>query len=1245
MHEEVAIIGMAGRFPGAHDVEGFWRNLADGVESIRPFSQEELAASGVDEVTLANPRFVNAGAVMPDPDRFDASFFGINAREAEIMDPQHRILLEVAWQALEDAGHDPDRFAGRIGVYGGVAPNTYFQNNLATRKDLLDLLGRYAVMLGNEKEYAITRIAYKLNLKGPSISVNTACSSSAVAIHLACQSLLSGECDMALVGGGRILVPLSGGYLYEEGGIMSPDGHCRAFDAGARGTVAGSGIAMIVLRRLGDALQDGDVVHGVIKGTAVNNDGSQKIGFTAPSIQGQAAVIEEALLLADVSPESIGYVEAHGTGTTLGDPIEISALTRAFRKWTQKRQFCPVGSVKSNIGHLDAGAGVAGIIKTIMAMKHGLIPASLNYSAPNPEIDFAGSPFYVNATASEWPDRGGPKRAGVSSFGLGGTNAHIILEEAPPLPKSGNARSHELIVLSAKSEGALSKAARNLAAHLRQHPDQKLADVAFTLQTGRHAFQRRLSVVCESSEQAIGSLEALNQGARASLAEDSISDSVAFMFSGQGSQYVNMGRGLYESESVFRSEMDRCFRILRSSRGLDLKAILYPAEGAEEGATQLLTQTSLTQPALFALEYSLARQWDAWGIRPKALVGHSIGEYVAACLAHVFPPEDALHLVCERGRLMQSLPPGSMLAVPLEEAQIAHYLSDGVGLAVINAPAMCVVSGETEPIGQLANRLSKDGVESRTLHTSHAFHSSMMEPILEPFANAIDGVKLRAPQIPFASNVTGNWITPDQATDPAYWASHIRRTVRFSDCLETLYKGGSKIMVEIGPGRTLTTFARRHPARPATATAVATIRHPKESEADMAFLLQALGRLWQVGLKVDWHLFHADFSRRRLSLPTYPFERQRYWLEPGIASDPAIQARDSTLSIRAMPAGVGHSEPPTPPEASRPGGPRNDAERMLMSIWQGLLGIEDFGIQDNFFELGGTSLLATRMFTQVAGEFGKRLPLATIFEAPTIKQLALLLGQQTTSLSKSSMVKVQPGGSRPPLLCIPGNLGNVYHDLRYLSRHLGPDQPVYGFQDGIGHPSDIGKLAAHFVADIHSSGLRPPYYLTGICSGSVVAFEMAQQLAHQGKEVAFLALVEPASLPLPDARSYFDLLAEIWYRFSRHLGDHSRTVRGLNLGEKVMFMRLRLKLIANLWEMKRYLPQKLPGHMYIFLTQESIDSSPRPRWGDYAAGGAEINQIPGTHRSITGDYTAIEEAHMRVLGTLLRERLDANLKS
>jgi phthiocerol/phenolphthiocerol synthesis type-I polyketide synthase E len=1242
-HEEVAIVGMAGRFPGANDIDAFWANLRDGVESIRPFTREELAAAGVAEKALADPRFVNAGAVLEDGDRFDAAFFGIGKREAEIMDPQHRICLEVAWEAFEDAGYNPESFPGLIGVFGGVARNTYFQKNLITRPDLVELMGRYAIMLGNEKEYAITRISYSFDLRGPSLSVNTACSSTGVATHLACQSLLSGECDMALVGGGRIRVPLTAGYTYEQGGILSPDGHCRAFDASAQGTVAGSGVAMIVLKRLSEAIRDGDCIHAVIKGSAINNDGSQKVGFTAPGIQGQVAVIQDALLVAGVHPESVGYVEAHGTGTKLGDPIEVSALTMAYRSWTEKEGYCPIGSVKPNIGHLDAGAGVAGIIKTALSLEHQQIPPSINYTEPNPQIDFAHSPFYVNAELSAWPRGETPRRAGVSSFGLGGTNAHILLEEAPERGASGKGRSQHLLLLSAKSAGALGRASERLTEHLRRHPDHNLADLAYTLQVGRKSFFHRQALVCHDVNEVIGGLNGTAPHLIRRAVAPSVPPRIAFMFSGQGAQYVNMGLELYEREREFRQEIRRCAEILSAVAHIDLISLLYPQDGDRERASETLRQTAFTQPALFAYEYSLAAQWMSWGITPYAMVGHSIGEYVAACLAGVFSLKDALSVVSSRGELMQDLPPGGMLAVPLSEQGVRELLDGRATISVVNAPELCVLSGTQDEISELASQLNGRGIQTTVLHTSHAFHSPMMEPMLPLYAERLRDVELHEPQIPFLSNVTGTWITPDEATDPDYWVRQIRQPVRFSDCIGVLLEEDRVALLEVGPGRTLTSLVKANPGATRDHVVLASSRHPKERRSDLAALLEALGGLWLAGVHIDWSRYYQDERRQRLSLPTYPFERTKYWVDPaGVTYSPTVPSALPTETA----AGPAPAEEPTKRgEDKFDGMPRTDTELRLADLWRNLLGIERVTVHDNFFEIGGSSLLASRMFTQIADVLGSALPLSTIFEAPTIRRLAALVEGSDLSTNVTSIVKIRKSGHRKPLLCIPGNLGNVFADLRYLSRHLGDEQPVYGFQDGLGHPWRVERLASHYIEDIRNEGLEGPYSLAGICSGGVVAFEIANQLARQGDQVDFLGLIEPASLPLPGARSYFDVLREIWFRFSHHVGDHSRTMSKLNLRERLMFLRLRLKLIANLFGMKQYLPRKYPGRLHIYLTKESIDSSPRPAWGGMAKGGASIYQIPGNHRRITGDYTDIEENDMRVLAGMLRRHIDAGRRN
>lgn len=880
--EGIAVVGMAGRFAAARDTDTFWKNLCAGKEAITFFSEEELRAAGVADELLGNPRYVKAGSVLENIEGFDAFFFGYNPHEATLMDPQQRVFLESAWEALERAGYDSEQYAGRIGVYASISTNKYLLYNLLSNPGLMHSMGGLQTMLGNDKDFLTTRVSYKLNLKGPSVNVQTACSSSLVAVHLACQSLLRGESDMALAGGVAISLPQQSGYLYEEGGIASPDGHCRAFDAQAKGTIGGNGVGVVVLKRLSEALKDGDAVCAVIKGTAINNDGSLKVGYTAPSVGGQADVIAEAQSLAGVKPETITYVEAHGTGTSLGDPIEIAALTQAFARSGrhQKKGVCAIGAVKTNIGHLDVASGVAGLIKTILALQNRAIPPTLHFKSPNPGIDFEHSPFYINTALTAWPVGSTPRRAGVSSFGIGGTNAHVVLEEAPWVDSSSPSRPWQLLLLSAKTNTALEKATSNLVEHLRTHPEQKLADVAYTLQVGRHIFNQRRAIVCHGVNDAITALETIDSKRVFTDTQEEKEPAVAFMFTGQGAQYVSMGRELYTQEPVFHKEVDQCSELLQPYLGLDLRAVLYPDPAHEKEAAEQLNQTWLTQPALFVIEYALAQLWMSWGIRPQAMIGHSIGEYVAACLAGVFKLEDALALVATRGRLMQSLPSGAMLAVPLAESEAQTLLGNALSLAAVNSPTMCVVSGPIVHIVALEQQLNEKNVECRRLQTSHAFHSVMMDPILELFVAEVNRVKLHPPQIPFISNLTGEWITAAQATNPTYWARHLRNTVRFGDGLGQLLKESTTVLMEIGPGQTLTTLALNHPSRTTGHIALSCLHHAKDSRSDQAFLLTTLGKLWLTGISVDWSAFYQAERRYRVPLPTYPFERQRCWVEP-----------------------------------------------------------------------------------------------------------------------------------------------------------------------------------------------------------------------------------------------------------------------------------------------------------------------------------------------------------------------------
>jgi acyl transferase domain-containing protein/thioesterase domain-containing protein/2-polyprenyl-3-methyl-5-hydroxy-6-metoxy-1,4-benzoquinol methylase/acyl carrier protein len=862
----IAVVGVAGRFPGAADIEAFWQNLAAGVESITTLTDADLLAAGVPAKHLSNPRYVRARARLDGVADFDAPFFGMSPREAATTDPQHRIFLECAWEALEHAGIDPARFPGSIGVYGGAGADGYLLHHLAPDRELMESLGALSPVIGNDKDHLTTRVAYKLDLRGPSITVQSACSTSLVAVQLACQALLGYQCDAALAGGVSVAFPQGTGHLHQPGNILSPDGHCRAFDASAQGTVPGDGVGIVVLRRLADALEDGDSILAVILGAAVNNDGSAKVGYTAPSVDGQAEVIAMAHAVAGVSAETISYVEAHGTGTALGDPIEIAALTQAFRAGTDARGTCGVGSLKTNIGHLNTAAGVASLIKVVLALHHEALPATLHFETPNPAIDFASSPFVVNATHKAWPRTLIPRRAGVSSFGFGGTNAHVVLEEAPAAPEPSPSRSHQLLVLSARSPAALATAAANLAAHLEQHRGESLADVAHTLSIGRRAFAHRRAVVAKDSITAASALRSPERGVTGEVLS-SVEPKIAFLFPGQGAQHPGMGADLYRSEPVYRAVVDECAAILQPLLGRDIRPLLH-----DEAAAGSLAGTALAQPALFVVELALARLWMSFGILPDALLGHSLGELVAACLAGVFSLADALALVTARGRLMAGTAAGAMLSIDLAEQEIRPLLGASLSLAALNGPLATVVSGPEGAVARLEAHLAERHIGSRRLRTSHAFHSAAMDPILAVFTAEASKVRLSAPSIPCLSSVTGALLTAAEATSPAYWARQIRSTVRFSPGL--LAAGERRILLEVGPGRALSALAQQHGLE-----SIASLGPANSLASDVETLLGAVGRLWVSGARIDWSGVRAGEVRRRVHLPTYPFERRRHWVE------------------------------------------------------------------------------------------------------------------------------------------------------------------------------------------------------------------------------------------------------------------------------------------------------------------------------------------------------------------------------
>jgi amino acid adenylation domain-containing protein len=1091
INTEIAVIGMAGVFPGAKDIDEFWENLKNGVESIAFFTDGELEKVGIPPDLLNDPNYVKAKGAIDRPEYFDAAFFDYTPREATIMDPQMRIFHQCTWHALEDGGYNPFAYPGRIGLYAGATSNFYWE-----ALTMFSSMGRYAggVQGGllRNRDFMCTRISYKLNLKGPSFSVQTACSTSLVAIHLACQGLLNRECEMALAGGVTIGTLQTMGYYYQEGMIESPDGHCRAFDAGAGGLVGGNGAGAVLLKPLEKATAHGDHIYAVIKGSAANNDGLRKVGYTAPSVEGQVEVIRSAQRMAGIEPGTITYIETHGTGTALGDPVEIEALKKAFN--TGKKGFCGIGSVKTNVGHLDAASGVTGFIKAVLALKHKLIPPNLHFITPNPKLGIENSPFYVVSRLTEWQVQAHPRRAGVSSLGIGGTNAHVVLEEwsgaqsaglderrggspcppaksnggspcppenspcppeesnggspcppenspcppeesnggspcppenspcppaksnggspcppenslCPPAKSNGGSpcppeesRTHRLILLSAKTKSALNTVTQNMVAYFKEKPGDNFADAVYTLQVGRRPGEYRKMAVCTGAAEAVRALTSAskNKQERAQSMFCKVNNPpVIFIFSGQGSQYVGMGWKLYQTEPVFREEMDRCFEIARSL-GYDLQDILYPGEAAPEPGDREM-ETVIIQLLVFSFEYALAKLLLKWGIGPFAVIGYSLGEYAAACISGVFSLEGAIKLVAARGELIQTTPPGAMLSVPLREKEIKPLLDNDISLAIVNGPS-CVAAGTTTAVDVFEEKMKQKRLLCTRVNISRAVHSKLMEPIREAFKSEVEKVQLNKPKLPFISNVSGHWLTPGEAVDPGYWAEQMCTPVRFSDGIDELIKEEQAVFIEVGPGRVLGNIVRQHPGKKPAQRVVGLIRHQQENAADDYLLHRALGQLWLYGLDINWSGYYAGEKRNRLSLPAYPFEGKRYWIDENIFKGMAeVKGFEKP---REWEPGEEVVETPQPPGSQEiiPGedeeeyeAPRNELEQNIAEIWQEFLGFERIGIYDNFFHLNGDSLTATQLITRIKEIYPVEVTLQDFFTEPTIAHLGQVI--------------------------------------------------------------------------------------------------------------------------------------------------------------------------------------------------------------------------------------------------------------
>ncbi|REG22604.1 amino acid adenylation domain-containing protein [Archangium gephyra] len=1218
--QAVAIIGMAGQFPGAANLEEFWHNLAAGVESLTRASDEALAEAGVPPALSGHPGYVRAKGVLEGAELFDAEFFGFTPREAQQMDPQQRRFLECAWEALEDAGYPPRTHGASVGVFATSSATTY--QPLLSSDAPADT---WQLKLGLESDFLATRVSYKLDLRGPGLTVRTGCSGSLVAVHLACRGVLSGECDLALAGGVSISVPLAGGYLYQPGMILSPDGHCRAFDARASGTVRGNGVGAVVLKRLDRALADGDTIHAVIRGSAVNNDGSGKIGYTAPGLAGQAEVITRAQEAAGVQPHEVSFVETHGTGTQLGDPIEVAALARAFQRGTGPRGNCALGATKPNIGHLDAAAGIAGLLKTVLSLRHRQLPPVVHFEQPNPGLGLDATPFFINARLSDWtPPEGLPRLAGVSSFGIGGTNAHVVVEEAPARPAGESTEGWRVLPLSARGDAALATAVRRLGESLSGRAELSLADVAHTLQRGRTAFERRTALVCRDLPGAVRGLErlarALEQGER--TPGEARGREVAFLFPGQGAQYPGMGRALHAAHAVFRDEVDRCAGLLQPHLGLDVRELLL-----QEDSSERIHQTEFAQPCLFVLEYALARLWMSLGLKPKAMLGHSLGEYVAACLAGVFPLEDALRLIHVRGRLMQAAPAGAMLAIGMEPGALRPLLDEHLGIAVYNAPALTVVAGPLEAISRLERRLAASGTVCRRLRTSHGYHSALMEPVLAPFAEQLRRVRLSAPTIPFVSNVTGTWITEAQAMDPDYWVQHLRQPVRFADGVASLLEGAERLLVEVGPGQALGGLVRQCPGFGESHAVLSSLPLRGLPVEDAEFFLSQVGEAWSGGAPIDWSGLNPGERGRRVPLPTYPFERQRYWTDQA-ASSP--------------------SPAPAPARAVEEGDPTQAA---LMELWSELLGIREVGPHQDFFDLGGHSLLAVQLGARIREAFRIDFPQQRLLEHRTIARLTSFIQETSRGTAPSEgsplLIELNRGDPRRRPLFLLHPVGGTVFTYQALARMLDPRLPIYGvrargLEPGELPAGNIEAMATLYVEAVRTRQPSGPYRLAGHSFGGIVAYEMAQQLLARREQVEALVLMDspgPGQMPVnlgsqEEIQEYFHRMAPELFRelFLRPSGQEGELEALLPRSE--VFLRV---FQENAAAMFAYAPRPYPGRLVFFHAQERDAINPRHpelAWIPLAAEGVEVHVVPGNH------VTLLAEPHVQGLARKVRAILE-----
>ena len=1237
----VAIIGLSGRFPDAPTLDLFWNNISKGIDSISRFPDLE---SSSDSVGAA--KYVNAKGILNNIALFDADFFGFSPNEAEVTDPQHRIFLELVWEALENAGYSPEKYPGPIGVYGSAGFSSYLINNILPNSEIKDKFGEYFLHLANDRDFITTKASYKLNLKGPSLNIQTACSSSLVAVCTACNHLLTYQCDIALAGGVSISLPEKSGYLYQKGMIFSPDGYCRPFDAKANGTVPGNGGGIVVLKRLAEALEANDHIYAVVKGYAINNDGADKVGFSAPSLSGQVQVIDSALAMADIHPETISYLEAHGTGTLMGDPLEIDALNKAYGIYTDKKNYCAIGSLKGNIGHLIEASGIAGFIKTILSLHHRYIPPSLHVETPNPNIDFENSPFFVNTTLNKWEKTDNPRRAGISSFGMGGTNAHVILEESPQTYSAPTSRKQHLLTLSAKKPSALKKMVSNLENHLNNYDSIILEDIAYTLRFGRNDFDYRYAFVCNNVEDAISELTAYGSFTPKSCSEmkKEGDPSIVFMFTGQGSQYVNMGYDLYQSEPVFRETIDQCFAILKAHTQIDFFEILYPSPENFEIAQSKLNETAYAQPSLFIIEYALAKLWRTWGIIPDVMIGHSLGEYVAACLSGVFSLEEALILVAARGQLMQKMDPGKMLAVSLSEEEIKPFLEEHVSIAVINHTKSIVLSGPSNNIESISKNLEEKGIDSRMLRTSHAFHSESVEKIIPEFREKLSQVNFNPPSIPFISNASGKWVESNEVTSVDYWIRHLRHTVQFSRGILELLSNPNAIFIEVGPGKTLCNLVRRHVTSDDSQIISGSLPTAKKNEEDREVLLKTLGQLWLYDIPIDWEKIYQKSNR--VPLPTYPFDKKKYWIDssahPQETKD-EVNREKSTKDIDFLPDQKIKKDTPTEvPKTLK------DIEEFLIVTWKDLLGHKSIDKNDDFFQLGGDSLLSVQLLTKIEDTFGFNLNVQTLFERTTISKLSKGILKKISSEDRTSekafsqtLIKLKPGKNGKNLFFVHPIDGHVFC-YKQLVDALESDYTVYGIQspnyaqESARSFESFEEQAAYYIQAIQAIQKKPPYFLAGFSFGGLVAYEMANQLWTNDDSIGLLVMMDviPPNSQSEDAKNEDQMIKLLLELFEgklvapdelRGLSKEDRIkrlMRSIGFGEWPFSQQERIfNQVVDHWKsLSKYKLKSYPGKILLFQAEDrfihSKNCSLEKVWEGYVSQGVEAFDVEGSHLGV-----------------------------